>query len=203
MNQQINLYQPMFRRQDKVFSAMTMIQTSFLFLVVLTIIFFYGQYKIKPMKIQLQKVTRDVASLQSQVNTYKTRTPIQGKSKLLENEIARLQKELQQREEIQSILKRQELGNSTGFSGYMEALAREHVQGTWLTALAIKNGGKDLSLQGKTLASELVPRYIQRLAKEDLLSGITFNVMELQRPKETEKRSVPGRMALDFNISTN
>lgn len=203
MNQQINLYQPMFRRQDKIFSAMTMIQTSFLFLVVLTTIFFYGQYKIKPMKIQLQKVTRDVASLQSQVNTYKSRTPTQGKSKLLENEIVRLQKELHQREEIQSILKRQELGNSTGFSGYMEALAREHVQGTWLTALTIKNGGKDLKLQGKTLASELVPRYIQRLAKEDLLSGITFNVMELQRPKETEKQSVPGRTALDFNISTN
>lgn len=203
MNQQINLYQPKFRRQEKVFSAMIMIQICCLFFVVLAIIYFYGQYQIKPMKIQLQKVNRDVASLRSKVNAYKAKIPNLSKSRLLENEVARTQKELQQREKVRAMLKQQELGNAIGFSGYLEALAREHVQGTWLTGVAIKNGGKELSLQGKTLSSELVPRYIQRLSKEDLLSGITFNVMELQRPKETEKPSGPGQTALDFNISTN
>jgi Tfp pilus assembly protein PilN len=203
MIQQINLYQPMFRRQAKVFSAITIAQTSLLILVVLTTIYFYGQYKIKPLEIQLQHASQDVASLQLQVNNYKKQIPEQAKSQLLENEIARLEKELKQREDIQAILARQELGNTRGFSGYMEALARQHVEGTWLTRVAIKNGGQALSLQGKTLSSELVPRYIQRLAKENVLSGITFNVMELQRPNAKDKQVIAGRNELDFNISTD
>jgi Tfp pilus assembly protein PilN len=203
MNQQINLYQPMFHRQVKVFSAMTMAQTSLLFLIVLTTIYFYGEYKIKPLEIQLQHVNQDVATLNAQVNSYRKQTPEQAKSNLLENEITRLEKELKQREEIQAILARQELGNSRGFSGYLEALARQHVEGTWLTRVVIKNGGKALSLEGKTLSSELVPRYIQRLAKENILSGITFNVMELQRPGAGDNHVAAGRNVLDFNISTD
>lgn len=203
MNQQINLYQPMFRRQEKVFSAMTMLQTICLFLVVLGIIYFYGQYQIKPLQAQLRKLNRDVSSLQGQVDRYREQVPPPARSQLLENEIARLERELQERRKIQVILEQQELGNAHGFSAYMEALAREHVQGTWLTSVAINNGGRALKLQGKTLASELVPRYIQRLSNEDVLAGISFNVMELQRPAAAGEKPVPGRNELDFNISTN
>jgi Tfp pilus assembly protein PilN len=203
MKQQINLYQPVLRRQEKVFSAMTMLQTICLFLVVLTIIYFYGQHQIKPLQVQLRKLNRDVASLQSQVDSYKNQASPGTGSRLLENEIARLEKDLQERRKVQKILEQQELGNTEGFSGYMEALARQHVRGTWLTRVAIENGGRALSLHGRTLASELVPRYIQRLANEDILSGISFNVMELQRPDAKKEGAVPGRNALEFNISTN
>jgi Tfp pilus assembly protein PilN len=203
MNQQINLYLPMFRRQEKIFSAMTMAQTSLLFLIVLTTIYFYGEYKIKPLESQLQHVNRDVATLQAQVNSYQKQIPEQARSKLLENEIARLEKELKQREEIQAILARQELGDTRGFSSYLEAIARQHVEGMWLTRVAIKNGGNALTLEGKTLSPVLVPRYIQRLGKENILSGITFNVMELQRPSANERQVAAGRSELDFNISTD
>lgn len=203
MNQQINLYQPMFRRQEKVFSAMTMMQTSLLFLIVLSTIYFYGQYRINPLQIELQKFTRDVRSLQSRVDGYRRKLPQPGKSQLLDTEIARLEKELQQRRQIQDILQRQELGNAQGFSAYLKALARQHVQGTWLTRVAIDNGGKSLSLQGKTLSSELVPRYIQRLSEESTLAGLSFNVMELRRPGTTGKQAAPVNGALDFSISTN
>lgn len=203
MIQQINLYQPMFRRQVKVLSAMTMAHTTLLLLVVLTTVYFYGQHRIKPLAVQLQKFSHDVASLQAQVDSYKKQIPDDTRGQLLENEIARLEKELKQRKEVQVILAHQELGNTKGFSGYMEALARQHVEGTWLTRVAITNGGRALSLEGKTLSPVLVPRYIQRLAKENILSGITFNVMELQRPGAGEKQVAAGHNELDFNISTD
>lgn len=202
MNQQINLYQPMFRRQEKVFSALTMLQTISLFLVVLGIIYFYGQSQLKPLQDQVRKLSRDTASLQAQVNKYRKQVPPAGRSKLLENEIARLQRELEQRRQIRDILAHREIGNSIGFSRYMEALARQHVQGTWLTGVAIDNGGKSLSLHGKTLASELVPRYIQRLGSEQILAGISFNAMDLQRPPEQKEQSIAGSVPLDFKIST-
>jgi len=202
MNQQINLYQPMFRRQEKVFSALTMLQTISLFLVVLGIIYFYGQYQLKPLQEQVRKLSRDTASLQAQVSKYRKQAPPANRSKLLGNEIARLQQELDQRRRIRDILAHREIGNSTGFSGYMEALARQHVQGTWLTGVEIDNGGKSLSLHGKTLASELVPRYIQRLGSEQILAGISFNAMDLERPPEQKAQLIAGNVPLNFKIST-
>jgi len=88
------------------------------------------------------------------------------------------------------------IGNADGMSGYLEAFARQHVQGMWLTKIAVANGGKRLDLNGKTLSSELVPAYMEKLAGESLLNGMSFNVMELTRPLEPSNQ-------LEFYISTN
>ncbi|MBM2830835.1 MAG: biosis protein MshI [Gammaproteobacteria bacterium] len=98
---------------------------------------------------------------------------------------------------VQLILTNHEFGNATGFSSYLEAFARQHVDGTWLTRVSITGGGTVLGLEGKTLSSELVPIYIQQLAEEKTLSGSSFNVMELHRSKEEEAHQ------LVFKISTN
>jgi hypothetical protein len=52
-------------------------------------------------------------------------------------------------------------------------------------------------LQGNTLASELVPVYIQQLANEKALSGTSFNFMELKRSGDIEKLN-----QIAFTVST-
>ncbi len=197
MNQQINLYQPMFRKQKVMFSAMTMLQVAVFFLIVFSSLYTYQTIKLKPYKAQLVSIDKDLAQLRSQVadlNKIKNKS----KSKLLENEIAKLTNELEQRERISSVLSSRSFGNSSGFSSYLEAFAKGHVQGTWLTSVNIKQGGASLGLKGKTLSSELVPVYIQNLAKEESLDGTAFNVMELARVEKEE-----GDSELGFSISTN
>ena len=78
----------------------------------------------------------------------------------------------------------------------LEALARQHVAGTWLTKIRIGDGGASVGLEGKTFSSELVPVYIQQLANEKTLAGTAFNVMELHRSEGVEDQ-------LNFKISTN
>ena len=197
MNQQINLYQPMFRKQKVVFSAMTMLQVSIFFLIVFAALYAYEVNQIKPYKKQLASMDNELAQLNSQV-TALTGSKKQSKSKLLEREIAKLSKELEQRENILKILSSRSFGNSDGFSSYLEAFARGHVQGTWLTSVNIKQGGAALGLKGKTLSSELVPVYIQKLAEEKSLDGSSFNVMELARVEAEQ-----GNSELSFSISTN
>lgn len=201
MNQQINLYQPMFRRQEKVFSAAMMIQTIFLFIGLLAVIYFYGQYQINPLERQLMNTNAALVKLRSQVDQYRQTTGQRGKSKLLEDEINRLQKELDERRKVRDILANQQIGSGPGFSDLMEALARQHIQGTWLTAFEISAGGNALSMNGKTLSSGLVPRYLQRLGEESVMSGIAFNNIELQRSAK-EDRDADGREMI-FHVSTN
>jgi len=196
LNQQINLYQPIFRRQKKVFSAVAMLQICALFLVVFAGLYFYGQTKLQPLQEQLRKLNTDMAQLNAQMVRLETRQTSETGSKLLENEVARLTNELAKRREIQQLLSSRSLGNTAGLSDYLEAFARQHVQGLWLTRISVANGGKNLALQGKTLSSELVPAYLNKLADESVLNGMSINVMELVRPVEPAN-------ALEFRISTN
>ncbi len=196
MNQQINLYQPIFRRQKKVFSAVAMLQICALFLVVFAAIYLYGHTKLEPLREQYDRMGVDLVSLNTQIAKLENQQATESNSKLLENEIVRLTNELQKRQEIQGMLSTQTLGNTQGLSAYMTAFARQHVQGMWLTKITVANGGKNLGLQGKTQSSELLPVYLGKLAGEEVLNGISFNIMQLSRPDEPTN-------ALEFNVSTN
>ena len=201
MMQQINLYQPMFRRQKKLFSAVTILQIWAFFLVVLGVIYSYGASQLTPLETELIKLERDIVTLQVQMTDFKKRYPKQLKSKLLENEIARLEKELQERQIIQKMLAGRKFGNTEGFSGYLEAMARQHIDGTWLTKIVITNGGTALALEGKTTESELLPQYIQKLSAEGVLDGLAFNVMELKRPDASGQDTRSPELL--FRISTH
>ena len=198
MMQQINLYQPMFRKQKIVFSAMTMLQVGLFFLLVFASVYAYQAAKLKPYKAQLASIDTELSQLNKQVMAIELAQKNKGKSKLLESEIEKLSKELEQRERISRILSSRSFGNSSGFSSYLESFARRHVEGTWLTDVNISQGGTLLGLSGKTLSSELVPIYIQQLGEEKNLRGASFNVMEIARVDKEE-----GDSEISFSISTN
>lgn len=187
----------MFREQKVVFSAMTMLQVGIFFLLVFSAMYAYEANGLKPYEKQLASIDKELEQLTMQAEAFGSGKK-RNKSKLLEREIAKLTKQLEQRERIENILSSRSFGNSQGFSSYLESFARGHVEGTWLTSVNIKQGGAALGLKGKTLSSELVPVYIQKLAEEESLNGSAFNTMELARV-ETEA----GESELNFSISTN
>jgi len=195
VNQQINLYQPIFRRQKKVFSAIAMLQVCGIFMVVFASIYLYGQAKLQPLQEQSTQVRAEIAKMNAQLSKMENSATAESPSKLVENEIARLSAELQKRQQIKDMLEGQTLGNTAGLSSYMSAFARQHVQGMWLTKISISNGGRNLGLQGKTLTSELLPQYLTRLAGEDVLNGMSFNVLNLSRPVDPAN-------PLEFSVST-
>ncbi|HIF50256.1 MAG TPA: hypothetical protein EYQ42_01760 [Thiotrichaceae bacterium] len=196
MNQQINLYQPMFRKQHVVFSAMTMLQVGIFFLIIFSSLYFYQSKNLKSYRNQLVTIDKELVQLSSQLMALDG-SKKKSKSKLIENEIAKLTKELEQRERIFNVLSSTSFGSSSGFSSYLEAFAKGHVEGTWLTNVNIGQGGVSLGLKGKTLSSELVPVYIQKLAKEESLQGSSFNVMEIARHETDE-----GNSEINFLLST-
>ena len=196
MNQQVNLYLPIFRRQKKILSALTIVQISSIFLLVFCTIYIYGEIRLNSFEGQLIELESNLGVLSEEVTKLQRQATDDSGSQLLENEIARLTNELSNRQRIQGLLSNRILGNTNGLSAYLEVIARQHVQGTWLTSISIAEGGAALSLKGRTLTSELVPVYLDRLATESLLNGMSFNVLEMIRPEDPSNY-------FEFLVSTN
>src|SRR5436190_247222 len=78
------------------------------------------------------------------------------------------------------VLRERPLGSQTGFSGYLAALGRERTPELWLTQFAINGSTGALELAGRSTRPELVPEYLQRLGREQALTGQRFDALEIE-----------------------
>ena len=195
MMQQINLYQEQLRPQKKPFSATSMAISSCIFAVLLAAMYFYAAQQLSSVEMRMQAIDGDLSNLRIQVEKLVKQFPEQQESKLITSEITRLTRELDKRQAIGRALEKHALENNRGFSDLLESLARQHVQGTWLTHVFISDGGESLSFEGLTYSSELVPAYIRQLSDEEPFEGLVFNVLEMQRGEE-------GSAELQFQVAT-
>jgi len=195
VKQQINLYQPMFRKQEKVFSAVAMLQIIVFFTVILIGIYAYSLSQLQPFHAELDKTLKQFDKLSKQIEIIAQALPRRAESKLIVNEIARLTKELQHRQKVKDALSKGSFGSTDGFSGYFEALAKGHISGIWLTGIHIAQGGALLSFNGKSIDPELIPVYLKRLSKEPVFNNRAFNILEMQRAEAEPE-------LLLFNVAT-
>ncbi|MEO8142865.1 MAG: fimbrial assembly protein [Betaproteobacteria bacterium] len=194
MAQQINLYNPIFLQKRKHFSAVTMLQA--LGLLLGGIVAFYG-YALNESRTlaRLSDDTRKQLQAQSeQVGRLTREFSPQGRSKLLEEEVARAAARLKQRQELLEVLRTGGLGNTEGFSRYLAALARQPMNGVWLTGLTIGGDEAQLLLSGKVLYSDLVPAYIRALNREEVMRGRRVAELRLtaREEKEVPATAAPG-----------
>jgi Tfp pilus assembly protein PilN len=181
VKQQINLYQPIFRKQKKVFSAIAMLQMTGFFMVVLAGIYYISEFKVAPFRDELDKTNTQFNRLTSQIDIISRNLPQQSGSRLLENELVRMSADLERINQVKTVLSSGAAGNADGFSSYLEALATSHVNGAWLTAINITLGGQHVNLNGNSINPELVPAYLKRLSQTPAFGNKTFNTLELER----------------------
>jgi len=184
MYQQINLYQPIFRKQRQIFSAVTLAQALALVTVALLAIYAYGLVRVHGVEgevVQLEGRERALTTQLARIDPASS----QGRRNEVERELARLSATLLDQQRLIEVLRDRPLGNGTGFSGYLAALGRQRTPELWLTALAINGGTGAIELAGRSLRPELVPEYMQRLGSEATLAGQQFDRFEIERDEET------------------
>ena len=132
---------------------------------------------------------------------------------MLEGEIQRLENDLKSARDSMAVLEGGALGNRDGFARYMQAFARQSLDGLWLTGFSVGGGG-DVTIQGRVVRAELVPTYIQRLNGEPALKGRSFSALEMHRPAppatpvDPGKEAVPEKAAaapryIEFSLATS
>jgi cell division protein FtsB len=185
MSQQVNLYNPIFRKQEKKFSAATMLQAGALVLAGIALMYGYAAWRTVALRVQLKDVNAQHAAAAARLNEVSAKLPIRHADPRLEQEVRDLERRIQAVQLIRSAARGDLFKGAPGYSDYLIALARQSASGLWLTGLTITGAGESLVLAGRTHSPELVPGYLQRLSGERTLAGLQFEIFQMQRPVRT------------------
>ncbi len=181
MQQQINLYQPVFRKQRKVFSAVALAQIVAAVLVLLLAVLGHTRWTLARMQDSAAALQRQHEHLRGQIAVLEDalRTP---DTQAVDAEIQRLGSSVERRRGLLAAFDQLVLQHQHGFSSQFRILAEQHMPGLWLNGVTVNAQGK-LELRGTALDETLVPAYLQRLAKQRDLSRTAFETVAMNRPE--------------------
>ncbi len=182
MSQEINLLNPEFAEKRKVLSFVGMLLVLGALFVLMLLYYAISAYQADALGKAAVDALKTQALKQAQLAQLAESYRPRQKDLQLVAEVARLETEIKDRDRALAILKSGNLDNIHGYSRYMEAFARQIVPGLWLTGFSIQ--GREMDIQGRTLSPDLVPVYINRLDKEEVMRGITFASLEMQLPEK-------------------
>jgi hypothetical protein len=180
VSQQINLFDPIFLKRKERFSGRTLAVAGLVAAMGLGLLAGYLGWEVSAQRTALRQaeLQRDRASARlAQATAQLTRRA----DPALVLQAQTLEAELDVRNRLLGLLERGVFGNRQGYSPYLVALARQHLRGVWLTGFEISGAAEAVSLQGRATSPELVPRYLQQLAREPVLQGIEFAEFEMRR----------------------
>lgn len=184
MSQQINLFNPLYLRKEKYFSARTMLQSIGLIALGLAALYAYALMQTR----ELERVSGDYGRQLAAQRDQFIKLGGQGRSKLLEAEVARLEADLRARGAVLAMVQGGEFGNADGFSRYFAAFGRHAMRGVWLTGFSVGESGNELKIRGRVLYPDLVPAYLKALNDEDVMRGRLVTELKLVARDESGAR---------------
>ena len=200
MSQQINLFNPIFLKQKKYFSVLTMLQALGLIVLGSAVFYAYAVYQVAQLSRQADEMSKRYAAEQARLVNFSNEFALQRSGQTLEDELKQLEAQAKAQENVLTTLKNGVIGNTEGYSEYMRAFARQSINGLWLTAFDIVGDGSQMSLSGAVVNPRLVPAYIQRLGREKVMRGKTFSTLQIQQPKDDAGRIMP--RYVEFSLSS-
>lgn len=194
MNQQVNLYRGVLKPQRTPLSAVWLAAS--LVVVVGALIAVYGamSWRLSQRQAALDELEQQRASLADEVAELGNRLSEREVDPQLEARADALERELTVKRRLTSLLAGQARGNVRGFSSLLVPLARHHVDGLWLRQIALRQGGEQLALQGRTVDATKLPDYLQALRGASAYQGRRFGTFRMQR--------LPDEPGLGFIIAT-
>jgi hypothetical protein len=179
VSQQINLFNPVFLNQKKLFSVVTMLQGLVLIMLGAGLFYAYASYQIKSLGEHAEETRKRIDKEQTKLSNFLAGYSSEESNKQLEAELAQITAKVQAQAKLITALKAG--GNTQGYADYMRAFARETVQGLWLTDFFITGDPAHIKLGGAVISPDLLPEYIQALSNEPVMQGIAFSSLEMQR----------------------
>ena len=197
MSRQINLFNPLFLKQEKVFSAVTLMQAFVVVVVGALVVSGYTIYNAQ----EIQKIANLTESklliAERQIKQLREQHRVKEKDPALENQVQAQESILAAKQEVIRLLANNEFGDTQGFSAYLSAFARQIPEGVWMTGFYISSTQTQpqFTLQGRSLQGESVPQFVSNLKNEAIMKGRSFSQLEMQTKsdknidKNTDKKS--------------
>ena len=191
--QQINLYPAEFRPKQGPLRTVHMAWALLAIFILLMIATAVTQYQYQKLTQEFEKADQLQQSLQAQLlKLAETKAALAGSD--LDIKIEKLQKDLQHRQELISLIASQNLGNAKGFSAQMLALANASLDTISLEAFSLQKSGSYAELAGKTRLADQIPLYVQKLRADPSFANVGFGVLNIEREENSTG-------VLDFSLA--
>lgn len=200
MSQQVNLYHPIFRKQEKKFSALTMLQAGALVLAGIVIMYGYAAWHVRSLRQQASQIDAQFNAANRQHDDLSRQLAARQVSPRYTKEVERLEGQIQAVQRIRELARRDYFFGGDGYSNYFIAFGRQGISGLWLTGFTVTGAGEHIALQGRTEVPELVPQYLQKLSSEKLLAGTEFDAFQISRPENVGSKEM--EKYVDFSVRT-
>lgn len=181
MSQQINLYNPVFLQQKKIFSSRAMAAALLLLLAGVGALTLYGNLRLKALQKEADAGAAQLTQKEARLASVKLDFAPRVKSAEVDAELADVESQLAALREVSGVLARGELGNTQGYAEYFRAFARQHVDGLWLTGVSILGAGSEIGVRGRALDPQRVPGYLNRLTVEPIMRGKAFGSLQISQ----------------------
>jgi hypothetical protein len=202
MLQQVNLYEPIFREDHKLFSATTICVGLGIVAAGLIAITLFSWWRVQSLDRQLRAVhvqETEQKKFMAQANAIVDEA---GSHQTMEIHLQAMAVDLARRQQALRYLRGGDGGSSgpilanRGFVGRMTALAHQQVDGLWLTGATFVSGSDSFQLTGGALNADLVPIYLARLMNEPAIAGTKLQSIEIRQPKK------PIGSQIEFTVSS-
>jgi hypothetical protein len=188
MSQQINLYNPAFRKSRDWLTATPLLLTAGGVLLAILLLATWASWRAEGSERRAALQEAKLKTAQENLMTLSKAVAASQSNTTLATELARVQLALKRREQVMALLAEGgTIGNTTGFSEYLRGLARQLPSGLWLTGFTIGGDGDGMEIRGRMLNAATLPEYIRRLNSEKVFQGRSFSALTIQRPNEDKK----------------
>jgi Tfp pilus assembly protein PilN len=186
VSQQINLYSPVFRKQTKVFSAVTMLQGLGLIVLVIAVLYYYMAAQSALLELRAIESGQLLKAELERLKVYGALESPAERAKNLADRKKALEDALTTQTAALEAL-RTSFGRSEGYADLLRALARVSIDGVWLTRIHFSEDDGELSVAGRASRPDLVPVYLDRLRRDRTLRSQGFGQFELSRAPAADK----------------
>jgi Tfp pilus assembly protein PilN len=181
VSQQVNLYQPIFRKQKIIFSARTIAFITAGLLLLLVIWGLVVGQRINQLETEYQRQVAAEQRAVEQLTELQRNRPPPTDTSALEADIEALRQRAQELRASLSSVQQHRPVSQTQLPERLDALARQVPRGLWLTRLTMTEPDRGLTIEGRALSSGIVPNYIEGLSSEPLIIGTGFKQVQVQK----------------------
>lgn len=193
MSQQINLYNPQFEYQRQILTPVSM--AAILGVVAAGLVGLTALAEVRTARVQA-----DATAAAARLDTLQKRQTAVNLEFAPHAPDAGMAAALRQAElehgalrHVNEMIDGGELGDTHGYAETFRALARQSVEGLWLTGVGVGSAGADIAVRGRTLDAALVPAYLARLRNEAALQGKAIGSVQIAQAQPVKVRNAEGR----------
>lgn len=179
--QRINFYQPEFHPLRVVLPLRQILQILGAIVAVMVIVTLYQSFSLRVLK-------KDIADLEEVNNRQTMRLQELGAevekgrdSPGLDEEVKKLGEALESRERLLATLRDGSATRRVRYSDMLDGLLSSAPADLWVSGIALRNDGQDVTIEGNAVRPPLLPEYVSQLRSSNALQGLPFSVVDMNR----------------------